>query len=47
MIAAGWRVVYEDEAIAWSEAPERWVDLVQQRYRWTRGILQAIRKRKG
>ena len=47
MIAAGWKVVYEDAAIAWSEAPERWVDLVQQRYRWTRGILQAIRKRKG
>ena len=47
MIAAGWRVVYEDAAIAWSEAPERWIDLVQQRYRWTRGILQAMRKRKG
>jgi poly-beta-1,6-N-acetyl-D-glucosamine synthase len=46
MIAAGWRVVYEDEAVAWSEAPERWIDLVQQRYRWTRGILQTIRKRK-
>jgi len=47
MIAAGWKVVYEDAAIAWSEAPERWIDLVQQRYRWTRGILQAMRKRKG
>lgn len=47
MMAAGWRVKYEDAAIAWSEAPESWVDLVQQRYRWTRGILQAIRKRKG
>ena len=46
LIAAGWRVVYEDEAVAWSEAPERWIDLVQQRYRWTRGILQTIRKRK-
>ena len=47
MMAAGWRVVYEDAAIAWSEAPETWIDLTQQRYRWTRGILQAIRKRKG
>ncbi len=47
LISVGWRVVYEDGAIAWSEAPERWIDLVQQRYRWTRGILQAIRKRKG
>jgi biofilm PGA synthesis N-glycosyltransferase PgaC len=47
MITAGWRVVYEDAAVAWSQAPERWIDLVQQRYRWTRGILQAVRKRKG
>lgn len=47
MMAAGWRVEYEDQAIAWSEAPESWRDLAQQRYRWTRGILQAIRKRKG
>jgi poly-beta-1,6 N-acetyl-D-glucosamine synthase len=46
MISAGWQVVYEDAAIAWSEAPERWMDLVQQRYRWTRGILQALRKRR-
>ena len=47
MMAAGWRVEYEDTAVAWSEAPEKWIDLVQQRYRWTRGILQALRKRKG
>jgi len=47
MMAAGWRVEYEDTAIAWSEAPEKWIDLVQQRYRWTRGILQTVRKRKG
>jgi cellulose synthase/poly-beta-1,6-N-acetylglucosamine synthase-like glycosyltransferase len=47
MMSAGWRVEYEDQAIAWSEAPETWRDLTQQRYRWTRGILQAIRKRKG
>ncbi|MDX1646997.1 MAG: glycosyltransferase [Longimicrobiales bacterium] len=47
MMAAGWRVEYEDQSIAWTEAPESWRQLVQQRYRWTRGILQAIRKRKG
>jgi cellulose synthase/poly-beta-1,6-N-acetylglucosamine synthase-like glycosyltransferase len=47
LMADGWRVEYEDAAVAWSEAPEAWIDLVQQRYRWTRGILQAIRKRKG
>ncbi|MDT8340904.1 MAG: glycosyltransferase [Longimicrobiales bacterium] len=47
LIDGGWKVVYEDKAIAWTEAPERWRDLVQQRYRWTRGILQAVRKRRG
>lgn len=47
MMAAGWKVVYEDQAIAWTQAPEKWIDLAQQRYRWTRGILQTLRKRKG
>jgi len=46
LVAAGWKVVYEDEAVAWTQAPESWLDLVQQRYRWTRGILQSIAKRK-
>jgi poly-beta-1,6 N-acetyl-D-glucosamine synthase len=46
MMAAGWKVVYEDRAVAWTDAPERWIDLAQQRYRWTRGILQTLRKRK-
>jgi cellulose synthase/poly-beta-1,6-N-acetylglucosamine synthase-like glycosyltransferase len=46
MVATGWKVLYEDTAIAWTEAPERWLDLVQQRYRWTRGILQSLKKRK-
>ncbi|MGD2122441.1 MAG: glycosyltransferase [Gemmatimonadota bacterium] len=47
LVASGWKVVYEDTAIAWTEAPEKWLDLVQQRYRWTRGILQSLKKRKG
>ncbi len=46
LIRAGWRVVYEPEAVAWTEAPERLHDLLKQRYRWTRGILQALRKHK-
>jgi cellulose synthase/poly-beta-1,6-N-acetylglucosamine synthase-like glycosyltransferase len=45
ILTAGWHVVYEDRAIAWTEAPEHLIDLVKQRYRWTRGILQALRKR--
>jgi cellulose synthase/poly-beta-1,6-N-acetylglucosamine synthase-like glycosyltransferase len=45
ILTAGWHVVYEDGAQARTEAPERLLDLLKQRYRWTRGILQALRKR--
>lgn len=45
ILTAGWHVRYEGNAIAWTEAPEDFLDLVKQRYRWTRGILQALRKR--
>jgi cellulose synthase/poly-beta-1,6-N-acetylglucosamine synthase-like glycosyltransferase len=46
ILAAGWRIVYEDRAVAWTEAPESLLTLIKQRYRWTRGILQALRKRR-
>ena len=46
ILTAGWHVAYEERAIAYTEAPEHFVDLVKQRYRWTRGILQALRKRR-
>lgn len=45
VLTAGWHIVYEDQAIAYTEAPEGVLDLIKQRYRWTRGILQALRKR--
>lgn len=44
IIRAGWRVEYEPEAQAFTEAPASIVDLLKQRYRWTRGIIQAVRK---
>ncbi|MGH9889320.1 MAG: glycosyltransferase family 2 protein, partial [bacterium] len=46
VLTAGWHVAYEERAIAYTEAPERFIDLVKQRYRWTRGVLQALRKRR-
>jgi poly-beta-1,6 N-acetyl-D-glucosamine synthase len=46
ILTAGWQIKYEDRAIAWTEAPETLLDLLKQRYRWTRGILQALGKRK-
>ncbi|MGH7677075.1 MAG: glycosyltransferase family 2 protein [Gemmatimonadaceae bacterium] len=45
ILTAGWHVTYEQRAVAWTEAPESFLALVKQRYRWTRGILQALRKR--
>lgn len=44
LLALGWKVCFEPGAIAYTEAPEQALDLLKQRYRWTRGILQAIRK---
>ncbi len=46
LIADGWQVRYEPGAVAYTEAPESLLDLLKQRYRWTRGILQAIGKHK-
>lgn len=42
----GWHIAYEASAIAWVESPSRLLDLLKQRYRWTRGILQATTKHK-
>lgn len=43
----GWRVVYEDEALAWTEAPATLGALWKQRYRWCYGTLQAMWKHRG
>lgn len=44
MLMHGWHIAYEPNAIAWVETPSRLLDLLKQRYRWTRGILQATKK---
>ena len=41
---AGWRVVYERVAIAWTEAPATLRQLWRQRYRWCYGTMQAMWK---
>jgi poly-beta-1,6 N-acetyl-D-glucosamine synthase len=46
LLAHGWKIYYEPRAISYTEAPEKLHHLLKQRYRWTRGILQAIRKHK-
>ncbi|MFD0855705.1 glycosyltransferase, partial [Actinomadura adrarensis] len=40
----GWRVVYEETALAWTEAPATFRQLWRQRYRWCYGTLQAMWK---
>jgi poly-beta-1,6-N-acetyl-D-glucosamine synthase len=44
LLIGGWHVSYEPAAVAWVESPSGLLDLIKQRYRWVRGILQAIRK---
>ena len=41
---AGWRVVYAQDALAWTEAPASLSALWRQRYRWSYGTLQAVWK---
>lgn len=41
---AGWRVACENDAIAWTEAPETVRALFRQRYRWAFGTLQCLWK---
>ena len=43
----GWRVVYEERAIAWTETPATLRALWRQRYRWCYGTLQAMWKHRG
>ena len=45
ILSAGWHITTDDRALAYTEVPENLLDLIKQRYRWTRGILQALRKR--
>jgi cellulose synthase/poly-beta-1,6-N-acetylglucosamine synthase-like glycosyltransferase/peptidoglycan/xylan/chitin deacetylase (PgdA/CDA1 family)/spore germination protein YaaH len=40
----GWRVTYDEESVAWTEAPETPGALIRQRFRWTFGTLQSFWK---
>lgn len=44
---AGWRVVYEGRARAWTEAPATLGQLWRQRYRWSYGTMQAMWRHRG
>ncbi len=46
ILLAGWKVKHESRAVAWTEAPENLQGFFSQRYRWSRGSLQAVIKHK-
>lgn len=46
LLAKNWKIYYEPKAVSYTEAPVTLQQLLKQRYRWTRGILQSIRKHK-
>ncbi|MFI9563872.1 bifunctional polysaccharide deacetylase/glycosyltransferase family 2 protein [Streptomyces rishiriensis] len=47
MHRAGWQVVYQEHAKAWTEAPGSLKQLWSQRYRWSYGTMQALWKHRG
>lgn len=44
ILQAGYHVEYESRAIAFTQAPKSIEDLMKQRRRWTRGIIQVLAK---
>ena len=47
LLRMGYRVAYEDMALAYTEAPTNANGLMRQRFRWSFGILQAVYKHRG
>ncbi|MEO6125437.1 MAG: bifunctional polysaccharide deacetylase/glycosyltransferase family 2 protein [Ilumatobacteraceae bacterium] len=44
---AGWHIVYEERARAWTEVPATLGQLWKQRYRWSYGTMQSMWKHRG
>jgi cellulose synthase/poly-beta-1,6-N-acetylglucosamine synthase-like glycosyltransferase/peptidoglycan/xylan/chitin deacetylase (PgdA/CDA1 family) len=47
LLEQGYEVIYEDQALAFTEAPVNADGLARQRFRWSFGILQAVFKHRG
>jgi cellulose synthase/poly-beta-1,6-N-acetylglucosamine synthase-like glycosyltransferase/peptidoglycan/xylan/chitin deacetylase (PgdA/CDA1 family)/spore germination protein YaaH len=47
LLEQGYAVIYEDQALAFTEAPVNAAGLARQRFRWSFGILQAVFKHRG
>ncbi|WWW14445.1 hypothetical protein Spiro2_001331 [Spirobacillus cienkowskii] len=44
LLMNGYKTMYDSEMVAITEAPEDFQSLISQRYRWSRGVVQAIRE---
>jgi cellulose synthase/poly-beta-1,6-N-acetylglucosamine synthase-like glycosyltransferase len=47
LLRAGYTVLYDSSAIAWTEAPDTVNGLLKQRFRWAFGTLQCLWKHRG
>lgn len=43
---AGWKVTFDQSAVAWTEAPQSLGQLARQRFRWAFGTIQCVWKHK-
>lgn len=46
ILKAGYKIKYEPKALGYTQVPYNFKDLAKQRYRWYRGLLQAMKKHK-
>jgi len=46
ILKAGYRVEYEEKSLAYTDAPKNTEDLIKQRRRWYRGMMQVLDKHK-
>jgi poly-beta-1,6 N-acetyl-D-glucosamine synthase len=46
ILKAGYRVEYEEKSLAYTDAPKNTEDLIKQRRRWHRGMIQVLDKHK-
>jgi peptidoglycan/xylan/chitin deacetylase (PgdA/CDA1 family)/GT2 family glycosyltransferase len=44
LLAAGWHIPYEPDAVAWTEAPQSVRDVIRQRQRWSYGTVEVVAK---
>jgi poly-beta-1,6-N-acetyl-D-glucosamine synthase len=47
LLNRGHRIGYAEDAIAWTNAPNTYMQFARQRHRWSRGMIEALNKHQG